>query len=162
MLNPNRVNYLAKIGTRATNQYLQRAPQVRRYPVLIAFLKQSLYNFVDDLIEMFDQRLWDLHNEAKRTFEADRLQATKTIKEKLQTLHKIGQILLDAEVDDQKVRTTAFEYITPTKLEMALEETKQLIRPENDAYVDYFGKFYPRIRRFKEPFPNNLAFLQSQ
>lgn len=162
MLKPNRVNYLAKIGTRATNQYLQRAPQVRRYPVLIAFLKQSLYNFVDDLIEMFDQRLWDLHNEAKRTFEADRLQATKTIKEKLQTLHKIGHILLDAEVDDQKVRTTAFEYITPTKLEMALEETKQLIRPENDAYVDYFGKFYPRIRRFKEPFPNNLAFLQSQ
>lgn len=120
MLNPNRVNYLAKIGARATNQYLKRAPQVRRYPVLVAFLKQSLYNFVDDLIEMFDQRLWELHNEAKRTFEADRLQATKTINEKLQTLHKIGQILLDAEVDDQKVRTTAFEYITPAKLETTL------------------------------------------
>lgn len=110
---------------------------------------------------MFDQRLWELHNQAKRTFEADRLQATKTINEKLQTLHKIGQILLDAEIDDQKVRTTAFEYITPAKLETALAETKQLIRPENDAYVDYFGKFYPRIRRFKEPFPHDLAIPQS-
>jgi TnpA family transposase len=158
MLNPNRVNYLAKIGARATNQYLKRAPQFRRYPVLIAFLKQSLYNFVDDLIEMFDQRLWELHNEAKRTFEADRLQATKTINEKLKTLHKIGQILLDAEVDDQKVRTTAFEYITPAKLETALGETKQLIRPENDAYVDYFGKFYPRIRRFSSHFLATLQF----
>lgn len=158
MLNPNRVNYLAKIGARATNQYLKRAPEVRRYPVLIAFLKQSLYNFVDDLIEMFDQRLWELHNEAKRTFEADRLQATKTINEKLTTLHKIGQILLDAEVDDQKVRTTVFEYITTAKLEIALGETKQLIRPENDAYVDYFGKFYPRIRRFSSHFLSTLQF----
>ena len=34
-LNPNRINYLAKIGTRATNQYLQRASTVRRYPILI-------------------------------------------------------------------------------------------------------------------------------
>ncbi|MDX2240035.1 MAG: Tn3 family transposase, partial [Leptolyngbyaceae cyanobacterium bins.302] len=158
MLNPNRVNYLAKIGARATNQYLKRAPQFRRYPVLIAFLKQSLYNFIDDLIEMFDQRLWELHNAAKRAFEADRLQATKTINEKLTTLHKIGQILLDAEVDDQKVRTTAFEYITPAKLETALGETKQLIRPENDAYVDYFGKFYPRIRRFSSHFLSTLKF----
>jgi hypothetical protein len=125
---------------------------------LVTFLKQSLYNFVDDLIEMFDQRLWELHNEAKRTFEADRLQATKTINEKLKTLHKIGQILLDAEVDDPKVRTTAFEYITLEKLETALGETKQLIRPENDAYVDYFGKFYPRIRRFSNHFLSTLQF----
>ncbi|MGI0488498.1 Tn3 family transposase [Pantanalinema rosaneae CENA516] len=100
----------------------------------------------------------ELHNEAKRTFEADRLQATKTINEKLKTLHQIGQILLDAEVDDQKVRTTAFEYITPAKLETALGETKQLIRPENDAYVDYFGKFYPRIRRFSSHFLSTLQF----
>ncbi len=46
-LNPNRINHLAKIGSRATNQYLQRASEVRRYPILICFLKQSLYNFTD-------------------------------------------------------------------------------------------------------------------
>jgi hypothetical protein len=39
-----------------------------------------------------------------------------------------------------------------------LGETKQLIRPENDAYVDYFGKFYPRIRRFSSPFLTTLQF----
>lgn len=85
-LNPNRVKFLAKIGARATNQYLQRANEVRRYPILIAFLKQSLYNFTDDLIEMFDQRLWELYSQAKRQFEQDRLRATKSINQKLQTL----------------------------------------------------------------------------
>jgi TnpA family transposase len=51
-LNPNRINHLAKIGARATNQYLQRANEAKRYPILLTFLKQSLYNFTDDLIEM--------------------------------------------------------------------------------------------------------------
>ena len=93
-LNPNRLNHLAKIGARATNQYLQRTPELRRYPILICFLKQSLYNFVDALVEMVDQRLWELYNKARRTFETERLQAIKTINEKLKTLHQLGQVLL--------------------------------------------------------------------
>ncbi len=95
---------------------------------------------------------------AKRTFEAERLQATKTINEKLQTLPQLGQVLLDASLDDQEVRAAAFAYITPEKLETALGETQQLIRPEHDAYVDYFGRFSPRIRRFSSQFLSTLRF----
>lgn len=126
-LNPNRAKFLAKIGARATNQYLQRANQVRRYPILIAFLKQSLYNFTDDLIEMFDQRLWELYNQAKREFEKDRLKATKNINEKLKTLRDLGQVLLDSDVDDQIVRPSAFEKISPEQLQIILGETSRWI-----------------------------------
>ena len=157
-LNPNRINYLAKIGARATNQYLQRASEIRRYPILICFLKQSLYNFTDDLIEIVDQRLWELYNQAKRNFDSDRLLASKTIDEKLKTLQDIGQILLDQSIEDNSVRVKTFEYITPEDLKASLKETKQLIRPENDAYVDYFGKSYNRIRRFSSKFLSTLKF----
>ena len=129
-LNPNRINYLAKIGARATNQYLQRASEIRRYPILICFLKQSLYNFTDDLIEMVAQRLWELYNQAKRNFDSERLLASKTIDEKLKTLQDIGQILLDQSIEDNSVRVKTFEYITPKDLKASLKETKQLIRPE--------------------------------
>lgn len=78
-INPNRIKLLAKIGSRSTNQYLQRANEIRRYPILICFMKQSLYDFTDDLVEMFDQRLWELYNEAKREFKEDRLKATRSI-----------------------------------------------------------------------------------
>ena len=158
-LNPNRINYLSKIGMRATNQYLQRANEVRRYPILICFLKQSLYNFTDDLIEMVDQRLWELYNQAKRNFDSDRLMASKTIDEKLKTLQDISQILLDQDIEDNSVRVKTFEYITPDDLKASLKETQQLIRPENDAYVDYFGKSYSRVRRFSSKL---LAILQFQ
>ncbi|MFQ4142457.1 Tn3 family transposase [Chlorogloeopsis sp. ULAP02] len=158
-LNPNRINHLAKIGARATNQYLQRATEAKRYPILVAFLKQSLYNFTDDLIEMVDQRIWKLYGEAKRAFEQDRLKATQTINQKLQTLYDIGQILLNPDVEDHKVRTKTFEDISQVKLQIAIGETKQLIRPENDAYVDYFGKYYKRVCHFSRRF---LATLQFQ
>lgn len=157
-LNPNRINYFAKIGARATNQYLQRASEIRRYPILICLLKQSLYNFTDDLIEMVDQRLWELYNQAKRNFDSDRLMASKTIDEKLKTLQDIGQILLDRGIEDNSVRVKTFEYITPEDLKASLSETKQLIRPENDAYVDYFGKSYNRVRRFSSKLLATLKF----
>jgi TnpA family transposase len=157
-LNPNRVKLLAQKGSRATNQYLQRVNPVRRYPVLVCFLKQSLYNFTDVLIEMFDQRLWELYAEAKREFKEDRIKATKSINQKLQTFQEIGQILLDPEIDDKTVRASAFEQISPDQLQCVLGETKQLIRPEHDAYVDYFGHQYARIRRFSGKFLTTLEF----
>lgn len=143
---------------RATNQYLQRASTVRRYPILICFLKQSLYNFTDDLIEMVDQRLWELYNQAQRNFDSDRLMASKTIDKKLKTLQDISQILLDQDIEDNSVRAKTFEYIAPDELKVSLSETKQLIRPENDAYVDYFGKSYNRVRRFSSKLLNTLQF----
>ncbi len=41
-LNPNRLKFLAHIGARSTNQYLQRIREERRYPILIAFLHDTL------------------------------------------------------------------------------------------------------------------------
>lgn len=158
VLNPNRIKLLAQKGSRSTNQYLQRANQVKRYPILVCFLKQSLYNFTDALIEMFDQRLWELYNDSKREFKEDRLKATKSINQKLQTFRDIGQILLDPDVDDKTVRASAFEQISPEQLQSVLGETQQLIRPEHDAYVDYFGKKYARIRRFSGKFLTTLEF----
>ena len=157
-LPPNRIKLLAKIGARATNQYLQRTNVVRRYPILMAFLKESLYTFTDNLIEMFEQRLWELYREAKREFEQDRLRATQTINQKLETLCDIGQVLLDPDIEDKTVRTKAFKQISQDDLKLTLSEAKQLIRPENDAYVDYFGKQYNRIRRFSRKLLSTLCF----
>ena len=157
-LSPNRVNYLAKVGARATNQSLQRSSEVRRYPLLSAFLKQSLYNFSDALIEMVNQRLWELHREAKRTFEIERLKATESINDKLKTLQNLGEILLDDSIEPQTVRATVFESIKPKELRSTLEEAKQLIRPEEDAYVDYFCRSYRRVRCFSTQFLATLTF----
>src|SRR3954447_14609401 len=40
-LSPNRLKFLAQIARRSTNQALQRMPERRRYPILVAFLYQT-------------------------------------------------------------------------------------------------------------------------
>jgi prepilin-type processing-associated H-X9-DG protein len=50
-LNPTRAKWLAQIGWRSTNQYLQRLAPERRYPVLVAFLQQALLHHTDVAVE---------------------------------------------------------------------------------------------------------------
>ena len=65
-LNPNRAKWLAQIGWKSTNQYLQRMAPERRYPVLVAFLQQALLHHTDIVVELFDQCLWGCHSEARQ------------------------------------------------------------------------------------------------
>ena len=157
-LNPNCINRLAKIGARANNQYLQRTSVNRRYPILVAFLRQSLYNLTDDFIEMFDQRLWELYKTAKREFEDERLKATQAINQQLKTLRRIGEILLDSEIEYTTVRQEVFSYISPEKIQEILNKSEQLIHPDNDTYIDYFRKYYGCIRRFSGKLLETLEF----
>jgi hypothetical protein len=65
-LNPNRAKWLAQIGWKSTNQYLQRIVPELRSPVLVAFLPQALLHHTDVVVELCDQCLWGCHSEAKQ------------------------------------------------------------------------------------------------
>ena len=58
-INPNRLRFLAQIGKKSTNQYLQRLIEERCYPVLLATLRQSLIDITDEIIDMYDLCLID-------------------------------------------------------------------------------------------------------
>ena len=70
LLTPNRLKFLSQIAKRSTNQALQRMPEEKRYPILLAFLSQSLIEITDETIEIFDRCLWDCYNGAKNDLEA--------------------------------------------------------------------------------------------
>src|SRR5690606_7249588 len=84
-VNPNRLKYLANIGARATNQHLQRSAPIRRYPILVAFLKQTLFDLTDIVADLFDANLWERHTDAKAELDEMRLQAARSTNEKLRT-----------------------------------------------------------------------------
>lgn len=107
-INPNRLKFLANIGARATNQQMQRANQMRRYPVLIAFLKQTLFLMTDVVINLFDACLWQRHTDAKKELDEMRLKAARETNEKLRTYNEVVKILIDSEVKDAAVRAKVF------------------------------------------------------
>lgn len=157
-VNPNRLKSLAQIGNDAKNQYLKRTPTERRYPILLAFLRQALWNHTDDAVEMFDQHLWDAHGDAEEELAAFHLKAMRSINEKLKVFRELGRIILNPTITDAAVRQVSFEIITPDRLSKHLDEAEHLIRPDKDEVVDFFGRKYGSLRRFTKDFMATLEF----
>src|SRR5215470_10888281 len=134
-LNPNRAKWLAQIGWKSTNQYLQRMAPARRYPVLVAVLQQALQHHTDVAVELFDLCLWGCQSEAKQELEELRKAMARSTNEKLTLFRALGQVLLDDDIADPDVRTVSFERVPKKVLHEAIEETQGLIRPRPDDAI---------------------------
>jgi TnpA family transposase len=155
-LNPNRAKWLAQIGWKSTNQYLQRMAPERRYPILVAFLQQALLHHTDVAVELFDQCLWGCQSEAKQELEEFRTAAAHSTNEKLKLFRELGQVLLDDDIEDPEVRAVSFARVPKQVLQEALDETQGLIRPRPADAIDFFGTRYSDLRQFVPLFLQTL------
>lgn len=53
-LHPNRQKRFAKLARIRSNYHLERLPAYKRYPILVAFLRESLLTLTDDVLSMYD------------------------------------------------------------------------------------------------------------
>jgi TnpA family transposase len=152
VLNPNRLKWLARIGRRATNQALQRMAEERRYPILLAFLHQSLTDMIDEAVDLFDRNLAEAYSRAGRELDEFRKSVAKATNEKVSLFHTLGQIILDPQVKDAEVRLLIYQRIAPERLRSAVEECEQIMRPLDDSYFDLLATRYSNIRQFAPRF----------
>ncbi len=157
-LNPNRLKFLAQLGKRATNQALQRAPDERRYPILIAFCTQGYEEVTDEIVDLYDRCLAQTYARARRDLEEFRRTVATAINEKIKLLRELGSIVLDTEVADERVRASIYRRVSPEQLRVAVEECSRLIRPADDTYFDFLGSRYSYIRSFAADFLVALTF----
>ncbi|MDP9351843.1 MAG: DUF4158 domain-containing protein [Chloroflexota bacterium] len=99
-LSHNRLKFLAQLGARSTNQALARAPEERRYPILLAFLRQTQEEITDEVIEIFDLILADFYRRAGNDLESLRKGAARATNELVRHFNIIGRILLDPGIPD--------------------------------------------------------------
>jgi len=85
-LNPNSVKRLSQLGRKSTNQMLQRMAPERRYPILAAFLTETVMDITDDIIEMFDRCFMETYARARRNLEEFRKLTGRSTNEKVVTL----------------------------------------------------------------------------
>jgi TnpA family transposase len=157
-LNPNRQKFLAQLGRKSTNQALQRASAQRRYPILISFLRQSLEDITDELIDLFIRCLADCYARAKNDLKEFRLSIAKSANEKLMMFRNIGLILLDENISDYELRGAIYERIPEEMLRSVIEECDELIRRRDDNSYDYLGKRFSYLRKFTPKFLETLDF----
>lgn len=161
-LNPNRQKFLAQIGRRSTNQALQGMNPQRRYPILLAFLRQSLVDITDELIDLYDRCLSDTYARARQDYKEFRLSIAKTTNEKLILFFEMGQIVLDSQVSSDQLRATIYSRIPEEELREAIEECDEIIRPQDDQAIDYFASRYSYLRKFAPQFLSSLMFHSHQ
>jgi hypothetical protein len=147
-LTPNRLKFLAQIARRSTNQALQRMPEPRRYPILVAFLYQTLIDLTDEALDLFDRCLAEAYHRAGRDLKEFRLAVARSTNEKVRLFREIGRVVLDPQVRDADLRRTIYRRIPPAELRAAVEESDRIIRPLDDHYFDLLESRYTYLRQF--------------
>ena len=160
-LTPNRLKFLAQIARRSTNQALQRMPEQRRYPILVAFLNQTLIDLTDEALDLFDRCLAEAYHRASRDLEEFRLSVARSTNEKVRLFREIGRVVLDPKVKDAALRRTIYRHIPPDELRDAVEESDRIIRPLDDHYFDFLESRYTYLRQFTPEFIDAIAFRAS-
>jgi hypothetical protein len=157
-INPNRLKRLAQIARKSTAQALRRAPEERRYPVLVAFLYQSLVDITDETIDMFDRCLADAYSRAGRDLDNERISKAKATNEKVILFREIGSVILEEQISDLQLRNVIYQRIPKEKLQAAVDECDELIRPLDDSYFDFLESRYSYIRQFAPAFLDTFIF----
>ena len=157
-LSSNRLKHLAQIVRRATGQSLQRMPEERRYPLLVAFLRQSLVDIADETIDQFDRCLAEAYARAGHDLEEFRSSAAQTTNETVRLFGELARIVLDPAVRDAQLRPAIYRRIPASRLQQAVEESTRVVRPEDDSGFDFLRKQYGHLRRFVPAFLAAFSF----
>lgn len=160
--NPNRLKALAQVGRRSTSQMLERAPAPRRYPILVAFLRQSFEDVTDAAISMFDRCLADAYARSRHDLDDFRKATAKAANEKVRLFEEVGRIVLDPEVSDERLRAVIYERVSPERLRAAVDECADLVRPPDDEHFDLLATRYAYLRQFASIFLGAFDFKSDQ
>ena len=130
---------------------LQRAPHERRYPILVAFLQQTLVDLTDEIIELYDRRLAGAYANARKEIEDFRASVSRARNEKVLLLREIAELIVDEAITDEALRRAIYSRQPRERLKAVIEECNQIVRPRSDPYYDFLAKpkFPVAIRRMR-------------
>jgi TnpA family transposase len=157
-LHPNRLKFLAQLARKTSAQTLQRAPATRRYPMLVAFLSQTLADVTDEVIDMFDRCLAEAYARAGHDLEAFRTAMAQATNEKVYLFRELARAVLDPAIADVHLRCTIYQRIAPPVLRRAAAESDRIVRPLDDSYFDFFETRYGYLRQCTPTFLATFTF----
>lgn len=158
-LNPNRRKFLAQKARRSTNQELQRMKEEKRYPLIIAFLRQSLTDITDSIIDMFNAFLDDVYHKSKRELEEYQQKTANAKDDAIVTLSWVASMVVDEDnIPGENIRAHIFSKIPKDELSKAITVTKEILKPVRNNFLSFIDNHYNRLRQFSSHFLSTLTF----
>jgi TnpA family transposase len=149
-LNANRLKRLAQVARRSSGQALQRMPEERRYPILVAFLHQSFTDITDEAIDLFDRCVAEAYARAGRDLKEFHDAAAKTVNETARLFGELARVVLDPAVRDIQLRRAIYRKVP--------EVTSRVVRPADDNGFDFLKRRYGHLRQFVPTFLTAFTF----
>ncbi len=157
-LNLNRRKFLARLGTKSSAWALDRAPDYRRYPILVAFVFQALEELIDECLDLFDRYLQGAETTARTKLDEFHRTTARAANEKVIYFEEVGELILDEAIADRDLRPAIHQYMSPEKMRVAVDDCKRLRRPRDDNYYDFLAECYPTLRQFTPALLRTLTF----
>lgn len=153
----NRKKRLASIVRNNTNHYIKRIKPIRRYPLLVCFLWETLIDTTDSTLQMYIVYWQNAIHDAKRAIEDYQKKLVKSQREAIVVLSKAGKMLLkiiNQELDNDAI----LENISVEELEAAIELISNTKKPISANYLHFLVDYYPRFKSFSARFLKIIDF----
>ena len=160
----NRKKRLANIVRNNSNSYLQRLSPLKRYPLLVCFLWETLLDTTDIVLVMYNHFWTQALSDAKKSLEAYQLGLIKTQNHAVKVLTKTVEMVVDDSIDNQSLRNKIFESQPKEQIQQALNVVLKITKPAHQTPLFFLLKVYGRFKQFTPGFLKildfNVAFLK--
>lgn len=154
----NRKKRLAGIARNNTNSYLQRIKPLRRYPLLVCFLWETLLETTDIVILMYRDFWQQMYAEAKKLQEAERLSLVQLQDMAVNTMAETVRMVIDETIDNANLRKAIFEKQPKQLLLQAVDIASRTSRSINQPLQYYLLPQYGKFKQFTPRFLSVPAF----
>ena len=151
-----RRRFLAGVGRRSTAQALSRREEQRRYPILLTLVAQSAVDVLDESLLLFDQALSGREAAAKAKLAEALAQRGRTGEDRQALLDEILVIVLDPDVDDERVGPLLREGVGLDRMRAA-RATRQERLPRDHGHLAMLNASMSYLRQFA---PDVLAAVR--
>jgi hypothetical protein len=159
-LSENRKKKLAFLSRSNSNAHLQRMLSVRRYPVLVCFLKESLLDITDVIMLMYSDYWQQTIHKSKRALDSYLVKTVKSQQHALQTIIQTGKMVVDENIENEQLRKYIYQMFPKVQIQAALTTLTGKDAKSVSRY-SFLSNHYSSIKRFSPKLLSTLPFKVS-
>lgn len=146
-LSENRKKQFANLVRNTPNTDLKRINHIRRYPMLVCFLKESLLDITDIILIMYDDYWQHIINKSKRALDNYLVKNIKFQHRAIKTIAQISQMVVDENIENLSLREHIYGILPKIQIEQALS-----VLMDNDikniSHLSFLSNYYSSIKQF--------------
>jgi TnpA family transposase len=154
----NRLQQLAREGTRMTAQQLQFNNDDRRNATLVAFLLSTAEDLADQALEMHDKLLGQQFKKGERKQEDQLKKSRKAINEKVRLYARVGKALIAAKAETQDAYQAIEAVIAWERFVGTVEEAEQLSTTNEVDSAELLIGRYTQLRKYTKELLSTFEF----